>query len=87
MIRLGKTFGNLMVDVVATNEKLRARVRRIVGARDRGAGRSASTRRSHAAGGDAKVAIVSLLAGVDAEAARRAARSRRGGVVRRALEP
>ena len=30
MVRLGKTFGNLMVDVVATNEKLRARVRRIV---------------------------------------------------------
>ena len=30
MIRLGKTFDNLMVDVVATNEKLRARVRRIV---------------------------------------------------------
>jgi N-acetylmuramic acid 6-phosphate (MurNAc-6-P) etherase len=25
MIRLGKTFGNLMVDVVATNEKLRGR--------------------------------------------------------------
>ena len=30
MVRLGKTFGNLMVDVVATNEKLRSRVRRIV---------------------------------------------------------
>ena len=31
MVRLGKTFDNLMVDVTATNEKLRARVRRIVG--------------------------------------------------------
>src|SRR6476619_1330882 len=30
MIRLGKTYGNLMVDVVAANEKLRDRVRRIV---------------------------------------------------------
>ena len=30
MVRIGKTFGNLMVDVVATNDKLRARVRRIV---------------------------------------------------------
>ena len=43
MIRLGKTFGNLMVDVSATNEKLRARVRRIVGPGDRrltGAGRA-----------------------------------------------
>ena len=32
MIRLGKTYGNLMVDVVAANEKLQDRVRRIVGA-------------------------------------------------------
>ncbi len=30
MIRLGKTYGNLMVDVQATNAKLRARARRIV---------------------------------------------------------
>ncbi len=30
MIRLGKTYGNLMVDVAASNEKLRERVRRIV---------------------------------------------------------
>jgi N-acetylmuramic acid 6-phosphate etherase len=30
MIRTGKTYGNLMVDVRATNEKLRDRARRIV---------------------------------------------------------
>ena len=30
MVRLGKTFGNLMVDLRATNEKLRIRSRRIV---------------------------------------------------------
>ncbi len=30
MVRLGKVYGNLMVDVRATNEKLRARARRIV---------------------------------------------------------
>src|SRR5919106_1046679 len=30
MIRLGRTFGNLMVDVVASNAKLRARARRVV---------------------------------------------------------
>jgi hypothetical protein len=35
MIRLGKTYGNLMVDVVAANEKLVERVRRIVAARRR----------------------------------------------------
>jgi N-acetylmuramic acid 6-phosphate etherase len=30
MIRLGKTFGNLLVDLQATNKKLTARARRIV---------------------------------------------------------
>jgi N-acetylmuramic acid 6-phosphate etherase len=30
MIRLGKTFGNLMVDLRATNDKLRDRAERIV---------------------------------------------------------
>ena len=30
MVRLGKTYSNLMVDVQATNAKLRARARRIV---------------------------------------------------------
>ena len=69
MVRLGKTFGNLMVDVAATNEKLQARVRRIVETAT-----GASPDRVEAAleesGGNAKVAIVSLLAGVDAGTAR-----------------
>jgi N-acetylmuramic acid 6-phosphate etherase len=69
MIRLGKTFGNLMVDVAATNEKLRARVRRIVGAAT-GADADAVDAALAAADGDAKVAIVSLLAGVGPEDAR-----------------
>jgi len=30
MVRLGKTFGNLMVDLKATNTKLKARTNRIV---------------------------------------------------------
>jgi N-acetylmuramic acid 6-phosphate etherase len=69
MIRLGKTYGNLMVDVVAGNEKLVGRVRRIVaaatGARPEEIGDALA-----AADGDARVAIVSLVAGVDADAAR-----------------
>jgi N-acetylmuramic acid 6-phosphate etherase len=69
MIRLGKTFGNLMVDVAPTNEKLRARVRRIVETAT-GAARDDVESALQAAGGDAKVAIVSLLAGVDATTAR-----------------
>jgi N-acetylmuramic acid 6-phosphate etherase len=70
MIRLGKTYGNLMVDVAATNDKLRARVRRIVGTAT-GASPEHVEDALAAADGDAKVAIVSLLAGVDAADARR----------------
>ncbi len=69
MIRLGKTFGNLMVDVSATNEKLRARVRRIVGTAT-GASPEQVEHALSAAEGDAKIAIVSLLAEIDSDEAR-----------------
>lgn len=69
MVRLGKTFGNLMVDVAASNEKLRARVRRIVRTAT-GAPLEEVDSALEEADGDAKVAIVSLLAGVDAATAR-----------------
>jgi N-acetylmuramic acid 6-phosphate etherase len=69
MIRLGKTFGDLMVDVNATNEKLRARARRIVRLAT-GASDDQVDRALAAADGSAKVAIVSLLAPVDAATAR-----------------
>jgi N-acetylmuramic acid 6-phosphate etherase len=69
MIRLGKTYGNLMVDVAATNEKLRERVRAIVRVAT-GAEAGRADEALEAAGGSAKVAIVSLLAGVDAAVAR-----------------
>jgi N-acetylmuramic acid 6-phosphate etherase len=69
MIRLGKTYGDLMVDVAATNEKLRARVRRIVRLAT-GAPPDRADAALEAAEGNAKVAIVSLLAGVDAPTAR-----------------
>jgi N-acetylmuramic acid 6-phosphate etherase len=85
MVRLGKTFGNLMVDVVATNDKLRARVRRIVGLAT-GASKESVDAALADAGGDAKVAIVTLLADVDAATAR-ARLDAAGGVVRKALEP
>ena len=84
MIRLGKTFGNLMVDVYATNEKLHARVRRVVG-QATGADPQQAEEALAAAGGDAKVAIVSLLAGVDVETAR-ARLAAAGGGIRAALE-
>jgi N-acetylmuramic acid 6-phosphate etherase len=58
-----------MVDVAATNEKLRARARRIVRLAT-GATADEVDRALAAADGSAKVAIVSLLAGTDADAAR-----------------
>jgi N-acetylmuramic acid 6-phosphate etherase len=73
-----------MVDMQATNSKLRGRARRIVAEvcemSEEQAGKILS-----AAGGELKTAIVMARAGVTAEAAReRLARS--GGVVREALE-
>jgi N-acetylmuramic acid 6-phosphate etherase len=85
MIRLGKTYGDLMVDVHATNEKLRERVRRIV-RQATGASEDEADRALEEAEGSAKVAIVSLLAGIDAQAARtrldEAGGSIRGAVTR-----
>jgi N-acetylmuramic acid 6-phosphate etherase len=84
MIRLGKTYGDLMVDVASTNEKLRMRARRAVSLAT-GADDDAVDAALAAAEGDAKVAIVSLLGDVDAETAR-AQLERAGGNVRRALK-
>jgi N-acetylmuramic acid 6-phosphate etherase len=84
MIQLGRTFGNLMVDVRSTNEKLRHRARRMVVAAT-GVDESKADQALAASGGDHKVAIVSLLAGIDADAA--AARlAAADGRVRAALE-
>ncbi|MEV8065508.1 N-acetylmuramic acid 6-phosphate etherase [Streptomyces sp. NPDC085995] len=70
MIRLGKTYGNLMVDVRASNEKLRARSRRIV-ALATGAPDEEIERALTVAHGEVKHAILILLAGVDAPTAGR----------------
>ena len=69
MVRLGKTYGDLMVDVSATNEKLRARARRTVRVATDASDEEVD-RALEAAGGSAKIAIVALLTGVDAETAR-----------------
>jgi N-acetylmuramic acid 6-phosphate etherase len=83
MVRLGKTFGNLMVDVRPANEKLRARARRAV-ALATAAPEQEVDAAFAAADGDPKVAIVSLLTGVDAERARSRLEAA-GGVVREAV--
>lgn len=83
MVRLGKTYGNLMVDVRATNAKLRDRAHRIVTAAT-GADEAAVTRALAEHDGRAKHAILALLTGwprerVDAELDRAA------GVLRAAV--
>jgi N-acetylmuramic acid 6-phosphate etherase len=70
MIRLGKTYGNLMVDVRASNDKLRARSRRIV-ALATGAGDEEVERALAATDGEVKNAILTLLTGVDGPTAAR----------------
>jgi N-acetylmuramic acid 6-phosphate etherase len=70
MIRLGKTYGDLMVDVRSSNEKLAARARRVVRlAAD--VSEEEAERALAEADGSAKVAVVALLAGVDAATARK----------------
>ncbi|SLM91553.1 N-acetylmuramic acid 6-phosphate etherase [Brachybacterium nesterenkovii] len=72
MVRLGKTYSNLMIDVRPTNAKLVARtVRMLVQATGAAAARAADV--LEAADGSVRVALVALLAGTDVERARAAA--------------
>jgi N-acetylmuramic acid 6-phosphate etherase len=83
MVRLGKTYSNLMVEVAATNSKLRTRKVRILvdatGADEASCGAALAR-----AGGELRPALVALLGGVGVPEARRALQES-GGVVREAL--
>ncbi|MFE5560845.1 N-acetylmuramic acid 6-phosphate etherase [Streptomyces sp. NPDC056544] len=68
MIRLGKTYGNLMVDMRSSNEKLRARARRIV-ALATGAPDAEIEAALTATGGEVKNAVLVVLGGVDGSTA------------------
>ncbi|WP_434011050.1 N-acetylmuramic acid 6-phosphate etherase [Frondihabitans sucicola] len=59
MVRLGKTYGNVMIDLQATNEKLVARSRRTVSAVT-GADPHAAADALEAAGGSVKGAVLAL---------------------------
>jgi len=69
MVCLGKTFGNLMVDVRQENVKLQARARRIVAQACGVSDEEVAQALAHS-GGDTKVAIVSILSGCSPEEAR-----------------
>ena len=83
MIRLGKVYGNLMVDVMATSDKLRDRGERIV-MECTGVDRARARAAIEDAGGSVKLAIVMVRLGVRREEASRALELA-GGVIRRAI--
>jgi N-acetylmuramic acid 6-phosphate etherase len=84
MIRLGKTYGDLMVDVRASNAKLASRARRIVRVAT-GVSEDEADTALAAADGSAKVAVVALLEEITADEAR-ARLERAGGDIGSALE-
>ena len=69
MVRLGKTFGNLMVDLQITNGKLKDRAIRIV-EKATGASRTIAEKALSDSGHEVKVAILMLLLDIDAASAR-----------------
>ena len=77
MVRLGKTYGNLMVDVRVTNEKLRDRATRIV-EQVTGAPHEDAARALAQAGDDAKLASVMLHGQISADEARERLRAANG---------
>ncbi|WP_276739482.1 N-acetylmuramic acid 6-phosphate etherase [Pantoea septica] len=84
MIRSGKVYGNLMVDVEATNQKLVQRqINIVMQATD--CDEAGASRALAACDGHCKTAILMLLADIDAEEAR-ARLKRHQGFIRRALQ-
>jgi len=79
MVRLHKVYGNLMVDLRATNAKLVRRALRLT-VRATGASEADAQAALAACGGSVKVAIVMLRAGVDAAQAERRLQAAAGSV-------
>jgi N-acetylmuramic acid 6-phosphate etherase len=83
MVRLGKVYGNLMVDLRPGSAKLRNRALRIIETAGK-VPREEAERLFDAAGGEVKTAIVMASIGLDAEASRQRLGAA-GGHVREAL--
>lgn len=84
MVLLGKTYGNLMVDLKATNTKLIIRTRRIV-AELTGLSEADAEQQLARCGGELKTAVVAYRRSVSAEEAKQLL-TNAGGQLRRALE-
>lgn len=83
MIKLGKTYRGVMVDLLATNEKLHARSIRTV-TDIAGVGVDQASEALRAAGGSVKIALLTLATGADVERARDAL-AHTGGILREAI--
>jgi N-acetylmuramic acid 6-phosphate etherase len=79
MVQLGRTYGNLMIDVAADNAKLRRRALRVV-VQATGVDDARAAVVLEEAGGSAKVAVVALLAGVSTKRAEEVLRAATGQV-------
>lgn len=77
MIKLGKVYGNLMVDVKASNKKLQERALRIV-MEGSGCTRGEAEQALQAADGRAKLAILMVVTGLSAAEGRRALKKAHG---------
>lgn len=77
MVRIGKTYGNLMVDLRATNDKLRDRAERIV-ADLTNLSQPQSAELLNQCGGEVKTAIVAAIRNVSPDEARRLLSERAG---------
>ena len=84
MVQLGKTFGNFMVDLRASNSKLVVRSRRIVAALTNITEEQAEAELEKC-DGELKTAVVSIQCGVDVEKARQILATSTGNL-RAALE-
>jgi len=79
MARLGHVYENLMIDVKPSNQKVSARILRIL-AEASGKSLSAAEHALHQAGHNMRVALVMLELGVNAQGAKKKLRTAKGGV-------
>lgn len=84
MIKIGKVYGNLMVDVEATNAKLVERQKKIV-IEATGASKEEAERAISESKGSCKLAIFMIISGLDADKAREIL-DKKKGFIRDALE-
>ena len=85
MVKLGKVYGNLMVDFHASNFKLKERAKRVVSLAT-GASREEAEEALRSSSGSVKVAIMILLTGTSVETSLELLQAS-GGFLRLALNP